>query len=34
MDYDHKWMELLSKRIMEKIFGSMDKVVSNGENVD
>lgn len=32
--YDHKWMELLSKRLMDKIFGSLDYVVRNGDPVN
>jgi len=34
MDYDHKWMELLSKRLLDKIFGSLDHVVRNGDPVN
>jgi cysteine desulfurase len=32
--YDHKWMELLSKRLLDKIFGSLDHVVRNGDPVN
>jgi cysteine desulfurase len=32
--YDHKWMELLSKRLLDKIFGSLDYVVRNGDPVN
>ncbi|XP_069674183.1 cysteine desulfurase, mitochondrial-like [Periplaneta americana] len=33
LSYDHKWMELLSKRLLDKIFGSLDHVVRNGDPV-
>ncbi|KAK6623077.1 cysteine desulfurase [Polyplax serrata] len=31
MEYDHKWMEFLSKRLIDKITGSLPCVVRNGD---
>ncbi|KAJ9594594.1 hypothetical protein L9F63_027425 [Diploptera punctata] len=33
MEYDHKWMELLSQRLLDQIFGNLDHVVRNGDPV-
>ncbi|XP_065081936.1 cysteine desulfurase-like [Ochlerotatus camptorhynchus] len=33
MEYDHKWMEFLSKRLMDQIFASLPKVIRNGDPV-
>lgn len=34
MDYDHKWMEFLSKRLMDKIFAALPHVIRNGDPVE
>lgn len=34
MDYDHKWMEFLSKRLMDKIFSALPHVVRNGDSIE
>lgn len=34
MDYDHKWMEFLSKRLVDKIFAALPHVVRNGDPVE
>lgn len=31
MDYDHKWMERLSKRLMNRIFSALPNVIRNGD---
>lgn len=31
MEYDHKWMEFLSKRLVDKIFSEVQHVVRNGD---
>lgn len=33
MAYDHKWMEKLSKRLMDQIFGKLQHVIRNGDPV-
>lgn len=33
MEYDHKWMEFLSKRLMDKIFAALPQVIRNGDPV-
>lgn len=33
MEYDHKWMELLSKRLMDQIFAKLTHVIRNGDPV-
>lgn len=33
MDYDHKWMEKLSKRLMDKVFAKLTHVIRNGDPV-
>lgn len=30
--YDHKWMEFLSKRLMDKIYSQLDQVIRNGDD--
>lgn len=31
MEYDHKWMERLSKRLMDRIFAALPNVIRNGD---
>lgn len=31
MEYDHKWMKFLSKRLMDKIFSELPQVIRNGD---
>lgn len=31
MDYDHKWMEFLSQRLMKRIFDELPNVIRNGD---
>lgn len=31
MDYDHKWMEFLSQRLMKRIFAELPNVIRNGD---
>jgi cysteine desulfurase len=31
MDYDHKWIEFLSKRLLDGILGKLDHVIRNGD---
>lgn len=31
MDYDHKWVEKLSQRLLDRIFGSLTHVIRNGD---
>lgn len=33
MDYDHRWMEFLSKRLMDKIYGELTHVIRNGDPI-
>ncbi|GLV42412.1 Nfs1 cysteine desulfurase [Carabus blaptoides fortunei] len=33
MEYDHKWMELLSKRLMDRVFAKLTHVIRNGDPV-
>ena len=33
MAYDHKWMEFLSKRLMDKLFGELTHVIRNGDPI-
>ncbi|XP_031348881.1 cysteine desulfurase, mitochondrial isoform X1 [Photinus pyralis] len=33
MAYDHKWMEKLSKRLIDQIFGKLEHVIRNGDPV-
>lgn len=33
MEYDHKWMEFLSQRLMDQIFAALPKVVRNGDPI-
>ena len=33
MEYDHAWMEKLSKRLMDQIFGTLSHVIRNGDPV-
>lgn len=33
MEYDHKWVEFLSKRLMDKIFAELPQVIRNGDPV-
>lgn len=32
--YDHKWMEFLSKRLMDKIYSQLDQVIRNGDDTE
>lgn len=32
--YDHKWMEFLSKRLMDKIYAELDQVIRNGDDTE
>lgn len=32
--YDHKWMEFLSKRLMDKIYSELDQVIRNGDDTE
>lgn len=34
MQYDHRWMELLSERLLDEIFGNLDHVVRNGDPIN
>lgn len=33
MEYDHRWMEFLSNRLIEKIFAALPRVIRNGDPV-
>jgi len=33
MAYDHKWVELLSKRLMDKLYAALPQVIRNGDPV-
>lgn len=32
ISYDHKWMEFLSKRLMDKIYSELEQVIRNGDD--
>lgn len=34
MDYDHRWMEFLSERLIQKIFSALPHVIRNGDPVN
>lgn len=33
MDYDHRWIDFLSKRLIDKIFAALPHVIRNGDPV-